>query len=120
MKATALKVMLAIVAMLTVTNTSAVIKKTVYNNDIVENGRVVAREICAEENGTLTLVARTEIEYNADGQISVKRDYTWNAAESTWTFARIYNYTYSDNGFSITVTDAKGRIRTFDYKNDNE
>lgn len=120
MKATALRVMLAIVAMLTVTNASAVIKKTVYNNDTIENGLVVAREVCAEENGVLTLVSRSEMEYTADGQLLVKRDYTWNALESTWTFNRVYNYTYSDNGFTITVTDAKGRIRTFDYTNESQ
>ncbi len=120
MKATALKVMLAIVAMLTVTNTSAVIKKTVYNNDTVENGLIVAREVCAEENGILTLVSRSEMEYTTDGQIAVKRDYTWNSVESTWTLNRTYNYTYSDNGFTITVTDTKGHIRTFEYQNESE
>ncbi len=120
MKAMAFRVMLAIVAMLTVTNTSAVIKKTVYNNDTVENGLVVAREVCAEEGGALVFISRSEMEYTADGQLAVKRDYTWNETESTWTFSRLYTYTYSDNGFVITVTDANGRVRTFDYTNNSE
>lgn len=116
MKATAIKVMLAIVAMLTVTEMSAANKKSVYNNDTIENGKVVAREVCSEDNGILTLVSRSEMSYTTDGRIAEKRDYTWNTAESKWVFQRSYTYEYDATGFVITMIDAKGNTKTFEQK----
>lgn len=116
MKATALKVMLAIVAMLTVTDISAASKKSIYNNDTIENGKVVAREICAEDNGVMTLVSRSEMSYTSDGKIAEKRDYSWNASESKWAFQRSYTYSYDAAGFVITMLDAQGNTKTFEYR----
>lgn len=116
MKANIVKVMLAIVAMLTVSTISeAAIKGKIYNNDVVENGKLISREVCSEEDGQMILVSRSEMEYNEDGLISVKRDYTWNLSRSEWQLQRSYEYTYTENTYSIKLTDAKGNVKNFEY-----
>ena len=116
MKANIVRVMLAIVAMLTISSSSnAAIKGKIYNNDIVENGKVVAREVCSEEDGQLILVSRSEMEYNADGLIALKKDYTWDSSANEWKFQKSYTYTYTETSYTIVMTDAKGKVKTFEY-----
>lgn len=116
MKANIFKVMLATVAMLTVSTISeAAINGKIYNNDVVENGKLMSREVCSEENGQMMFVSRMEMEYNVDGQISAKRDYTWNERAGQWQLQRTYEYTYTETTYSIKLTDAKGNVKNFEY-----
>ncbi|MDO4462200.1 MAG: DUF3836 domain-containing protein [Bacteroidia bacterium] len=116
MKTVSIKAIMSIFALATTisfasaANTNAN-EKHLYNNDTVENGKITVREVCSEENGVLTLKSRSEMEYTEDGRLSVKRDFAWNNASSTWVFVRSVAYTYSENSLTVTLTDAKGNTQ---------
>ncbi len=114
MKTVSIKTLMSIFALATTisfANAADVNEKHTYNNDTVENGKIVVREVCSEENGLLSLVSRAEMEYTEDGRLAVKRDYAWNAVSSEWTFVRSVSYTYEDNSYTITLTDSKGNTK---------
>ncbi|MCQ2236629.1 MAG: DUF3836 domain-containing protein [Bacteroidales bacterium] len=111
MKTVSIKAIMSIFAlasMITFANAANSNDKHVYNNDVVENGKIVVREVCSEENGLLTLKSRSEMEYTDNGRLAVKRDFSWNAESSSWVFVRSVSYSYSEDSYTITYTDAKG------------
>lgn len=107
---------IALATMMTLANAAS--NKKIFNNDTIEEGKVVVREVCSEENGLLTLVNRSEMEYNDKGRISVKRDYVWNKETASWVFVRSVSYTYGDNSYTITLTDAKGNTKVLQQQGD--
>lgn len=114
MKTVSIKSILSVFALATTisfANAANVNEKRTYNNDTVENGKIVVREVCSEDNGLLSLVSRAEMEYTEDGRLSVKRDYAWDSVSSSWTFVRSVSYEYDGTAFTITLTDAKGNTK---------
>lgn len=112
MKTVSIKAMMSVIALATmVTLANAAGNKKIFNNDTVEEGKVTVREVCSEENGLLTLINRSEMEYNEDGRLSVKRDYVWSKESASWVFVRSVAYSYGDHSYTITLTDAKGNTK---------
>lgn len=112
MKTVSIKAILSVIALATMmTLANAASNKRIFNNDTIEEGKVTVREVCSEENGLLSLISRSEMEYNEDGRISVKRDYVWNKESAAWVFVRSVSYSYGDHSYTITLTDAKGNTK---------
>lgn len=112
MKTVSIKAILSVIALATMmTLANAASNKRIFNNDTIEEGKVTVREVCSEENGLLSLISRSEMEYNEDGRISVKRDYVWNKESAAWVFVRSVSYSYVDHSYTITLTDAKGNTK---------
>lgn len=117
MKAVLIKTMLTVAVMLVAANTiDAKNTRTIFNNDTVKDGKIVAREVCAEENGIMKKISRSEMDYNENGQMTVKREFVWNAEENAWKLSRSYEYQFEEGNYRVVLTDAQGNTKILDFK----
>lgn len=96
------KMMVACMLLLASGSLMAAVNENNIHNDVVENGKVVSREVFEKsDSGILTPVKKYNFDYNLNNEMTQKVVYKWDSRKSKWTEESQTIYTYLGNELTM-------------------